>query len=136
LPRLRDPRTWLILGLVLSWLAMLILMRHEFWTFPAPEVLQRERMVRAPTMQSLVTNAVRSGVELLLLTLLLWPGRAYAVRLATTTAGLIPYYVLTTPLGITSVDQVYRRWLAIVALVLLLATILTVSRVTVRMLRT
>lgn len=135
MPRLRDPRTLLIIGLVLSWIVMLILMRSEFWTLPAPEAVQRERMVRPPTMDSLLTRAGRSAVELLLLTLLLLPGRAYAVRLALTTVGLILYYVLTTPMAITSVEQVHRRWLAAVAVVLLVATILTLSRAVARALR-
>lgn len=135
MPRLRDPRTWLLLGLLLSWIAMLILMRIEFWTLPAPEALQRERMVRLPTMQTLRTSAVQSAVEFLVLALLLWPGRAYGVRLALTSAGLLVYYVVSAPMAITSVEQVHRRWLAAVAVVLLLATVGIFLRAAVRVLR-
>jgi hypothetical protein len=134
-PRLRDPRTLLIIGLLLSWIVMLLLMRSEFWTLPAPEALQRERMVRPPTMQDLLTLALRSAGEILVLILLLWPGGGYAVRLSLTAVGLILYFVATAPMALTSVEQIHRRWLAAVAVVLLVATILTLLRAAVRALR-
>jgi hypothetical protein len=135
MPRLRDPRIWLLLGLALSWLVMLVMMWSEFWTMPAPEVLQRERMVRAPTLESLRAHVLQSAGELLVLLLLLWPGRVYVLRLAVSTAGLILYAVLSAPIALTSVQQVHRRWLSGVIIVLLVTMLVVLGRAAVRGLR-
>jgi hypothetical protein len=127
-PRLRDPRTLLILALLLSWVALLLLMRSEFWTVPPPEVLERQRMVRPPTMQDLRALALQSAAETLTLTALLWPGRAYTLRLGLAAGGLVPYFILTAPLALTSVEQVHRRWLAALTLVLVAAAVLLLAR--------
>jgi hypothetical protein len=106
----------LLLG---SWIAMLALMRIEFWTVPPPEALARERMVRLPTPETLRGTALRSTAEVALLLLATIPGRAWVSRVALAGGMLALYFVLGAPLSVTSVEQVHRRWLALVALALL-----------------
>lgn len=133
--RLRNARVLLIMLLVVSWVVMLALMWRQFWTPPPPELLEQGRMVRPPTLAALGMVVVWSALELAVLTTLLWPGRYYRPRLAMTAVLLVPYFIFTTPLGINSVEQVHRRWLALIAALLLAGVAVSAVMALVRALR-
>ena len=118
-------RTALAAGIALGWLAMVALMWKRLWTPPPPEVLQAPRMVQPPTPGRFGRAVAASAGELATLLLLLWPGwrRLYGLRLGVAAVGLSAWFLFTTPLGLSSVEQVHRRWLALVAAVLLLTAV-------------
>ena len=101
---------------------MLALQWRAFWTPPPAELLEQQRMVRPPTLEGLAAGVGRSAAELAAILLLVWRGRLWAARVAV--AGLVTatYFVWSAPaVGVNSVEQVHRRWLAFVAATLLAA---------------
>jgi hypothetical protein len=113
-------------GLVLSWSVMLVRMWIAFWSVPSAELLERQRMVQAPTFATLRWEIAQSAVELAILGFVLWPGwhRFYLLRLLTAGFGTLAWFLLTPPLAITSVQRVHRTWLALVGALLILLAIL------------
>ena len=112
----------MLTALGLSWAVMLALMWAAFWRLPSPELLQRQRLVQPPTLASLAWEALLSALERAAFVALLWPrwARFYAARLAAAVLGGALWFVLTTPLAISSIERVHRRWLALVVLALAL----------------
>lgn len=100
-------------GLVLSWLVMLLFAWNAFSTVPSAERLEETRMTQIPTLTSVGMLLLRSGVELALLLVLLWPARRlYLTRVAAAVLGLAVWFIATVPLTVTSLAWVHRRWLA------------------------
>jgi hypothetical protein len=134
--RFFRPKSMLLGLLALSWPVMLALMWQAFWTVPPPEVLEQTRFVQPPTFGSLRHTVLLSAAELAALALWLWPGRHYVPRLLFSPILLSLYFIFTTPLGLTTVDQVHRRWLALWILLLGLIALLVALRSVVRWYRT
>jgi hypothetical protein len=120
---LRRWREGIVGALVLSWAFMLWRLWTEMWRFPSAELLERRRPVRPPTMESLGFEATLSAVELAVLCLIVWPGwrRYYAARLLAAGTLATGWFLVTTPLVITSIQRVHRQWLILVAALLLAA---------------
>jgi hypothetical protein len=116
-------RLALWLGLTAGWLVMLPYLWSAFATLPTAERLEQTRTVAIPTLQTVALLAARSALELGAVLALLWPWwqRHYAKRLLAAATGLVAWFVLTTPLSLSAVGWVHRRWLAAMTLALLLA---------------
>jgi hypothetical protein len=122
-------RLGLWFGLILGWLIMLLYLWAGFATLPSAERLEHSRMMAIPTLRTVVLLGVRSMVELGVLLLVLWPGwaRFWAARLLTSSLLLAGWFLVTTPLTLSTMDWVHRRWIAANAAVLLLAFIVVVT---------
>lgn len=128
-------RAGLWVGLIIGWLVMLLYLWSAFATFPSPERLAQPRMVRIPTLGSIALVAGRSALELAVVLALLWPrsGRAWELRLFVAAALLTGWFFATTPLSVSIVDWVHRRWLAATALALMLSLLAAlIARLTTR----
>jgi hypothetical protein len=101
-------------ALIVGWLVMLPLLWAAFATFPSAERLEQARLVPIPTLQTVALLVARSALELAAVLGLLWPWRArrYLVRILGAAALLAAWFVLTTPLSLSAVAWVHRRWLA------------------------
>lgn len=110
---------WLLL--VASWLICVWRMWVALQNVPPPEQLAQPRMMRIPTPTVFGVAVAKSGLELgVLLGLLLpWWRRYYHARLAAAAIGVSLWFVVSTPLGLSRMEWVHRRWLAIVSVTLL-----------------
>jgi hypothetical protein len=110
-------------GLVLGWLVMLLQMWSAFATVPSADRLAESRMMQIPTLQTLAALAVRSAVELGVVLVLLLPGwrSHYRLRLLGTALLLAVWFIGTTPLTLSVMHWVHRRWLAAMTLALFLS---------------
>lgn len=118
-------RQLLFLLVLLSWPIAAFLMWQQLWIVPDAEVLRVPRMVRPPTMQAFTREVLVLAAEVLVLASLLWPRRhLYAIRLLLAAAALPVWFVVTVPRGLTTVDQVHRRTIAVLILVLWLSVLM------------
>ena len=115
--------------LVVSWIAAVAYMWDALTTVPSAERLEESKLVVIPTPQTFLTAVVFSGMELAVVLAALWPWRPgfFATRLAVTALALVTWFVMTTPMDLSRMDWVHRRWLAfqIVAVVAGLVVLLT-----------
>jgi hypothetical protein len=112
-------RQLLFLLVLISWPVTAFLMWQQLWMLPDAEILRLPRMVRPPTMQAFTRETVIAAGEVLVIAALVWPRRRlYATRLLVAAAALPVWFLVTVPRGLTTVDQVHRR--AVAALILLL----------------
>ena len=119
---LAAPRFLFWLALIASWLVLLPLLWSAFSDVPSPERLQQQRTVGIPTLATLGWTIAKSFAELTAVLALAWPrGRWYAARLWAAAIGLAAWFVYSTPLGITKLEWVHRRWLAAVIVSLVVA---------------
>jgi hypothetical protein len=104
-------------ALIVGWLVLLLQVWSAFATVPSPERLEQARLVPIPTLQTVALLAGRSTLELGAVLGLLWPwrARAYLIRICTAAALLAVWFVVTTPLSLSAVAWVHRRWLAAMA---------------------
>jgi hypothetical protein len=96
---------------------MLLQLWSAFATVPSPERLEQARLVPIPTLQTVALLAGAAPRN--------WPpcwgcsGRGgpghYLIRILTAAALLAVWFVLTTPLSLSAVAWVHRRWLAAMA---------------------
>jgi hypothetical protein len=109
--------------LIVGWLVMLPQLWAAFATVPSAERLEQARLVPIPTLQTVALLVARSASEMAVVLGLLWPWRArhYLVRILGAAALLAAWFVLTTPLSLSAVAWVHRRWLAAMTGGLLLA---------------
>jgi hypothetical protein len=116
-------RLGLWLGLIVGWLVMLLYLWAGFATFPSAERLEHSRMMAIPTLRTVALLGVRSVFELAVVLVVLWPGwsRLWAARLLTASLLLAAWFLVTTPLTLSTIDWVHRRWIAANAAVLLLS---------------
>lgn len=120
-------RLALTLLLALSWLVLLPLLWQAFATLPTPERLEQSRMARIPTLGSFLYTTGRSALEFAALLALTWPRpRLYASRLAFASVALLGWFLYSTPLNVSRMEWLYRRWLALAVLALLLALLVEV----------
>lgn len=118
---------WLLL--VVSWAVAVWYMWDAMTTMPSAERLQQTRMAEIPGPRRFFTAATFSAMELAVLLAALWPWRPawYGSRLAIAALGTLTWFVVTTPMDLSRMDWVHRRWLAflvlaqVVALLVLLA---------------
>lgn len=133
---MKNPLTWRILAwsaLVLGWLYMLLQLWSAFATFPTAERLDHSRLVAIPSLGTLALLVGRSLLELGSVLAMTWPWRArlWLTRVWGAALLLAGWFLLTTPLSLSGVMWVHRRWmaatvlgLAIIGLVGLLAVML------------
>jgi hypothetical protein len=122
-------RLGLWFGLILGWLVMLLYLWAGFATFPSAERLEHSRMMAIPTLRTVALLGVRSMLELAALLVVLWPwwSRFWAARLLTASLLLAGWFLATTPLTLSTMDWVHRRWIAANAAVLLLSFLVVVT---------
>ena len=115
--------------LVAGWLIAVWFMWDALTTLPSSERLETSRLVAIPTLRTFWAAALFSGLELAILLALLWPWRPelYATRVALALLGLVTWFIITTPLDITRMDWVHRRWMAATAAVLAATLVLLLS---------
>jgi hypothetical protein len=114
---------WIVL--LLSWVVMLPALWRAFSTVPTPERLGQSRMIEIPTLETVAMIAVQSAIELSVALALLfpWRPRRYLARLWIAAVALGIWFIASTPLSLTHVAWVHRRWLAAVDGALLLAAL-------------
>jgi hypothetical protein len=102
------------LACIVGWLVMLLQLWTAFATFPTPERLEQARLVAIPTLQTVALLAGRSALELAAVLALLWPlhRRAWTRRVLAAAVLLAAWFLLTTPLSLSAIGWVHRRWLA------------------------
>lgn len=100
--------------LAVSWVVAVWYMWDAMTTVPSAERLQESRMVAIPTPRTFLTAAIFSAMELAVVLAVLWPWRPqlYASRLAATSLGVFTWFIMTTPMQLSRMDWVHRRWLA------------------------
>ena len=117
---------WLLLAL--SWAVAVWYMWDAMTTVPTPERLEDTRMTEIPGPRRFFTAAIFSAMELAVVLAALWPWRSgfWASRLAVTALGVLTWFVMTTPMDLSRMDWVHRRWLAflVVAQLAALAAVL------------
>lgn len=111
--------------LLVSWMVAVLYMWEALTTVPTADRLEESRLVAIPTARTFFAAAVFSGMELAIVLAALWPWRPayYATRLAITALGLVTWFLMTVPTGISRMDWVHRRWLAFLALVVMAAVL-------------
>lgn len=107
---------WILLAL--SWVVAVGYMWDAMATIPSAERLQESRLVEIPDPRRFFAAAAFSAMELAVVLAALWPWRPalYGTRLAVTGLAVLTWFVTTTPLGLTAMDWVHRRWLAFLVL--------------------
>ena len=100
--------------LALSWVVAVALMWDAMTTVPSAERLEESKLVVIPTPRTFFTAAIFSAMELAIVLAALWPWRSelYATRLAGTSLALVTWFIMTTPMDLSRMDWVHRRWLA------------------------
>lgn len=109
--------------LVVTWVVAVYYLWDAMTTIPSAERLERSKMVAIPTPRTFFAAAAFSAMELAVVLAALWPWRTqyYATRLAVTALVMGTWFVLTTPMQLSRMDWVHRRWLALVILTLVVA---------------
>lgn len=111
--------------LALGWIALVPMLWSAFSTLPSAERLEQSRMARIPTLGAFLFVLGKSAVELLAVLALTWPRvRGYATRLAVAALGLVAWFFFSTPLSLTRMEWLHRRWLVAMVLLLLAALVL------------
>ena len=106
--------------LIAGWLVAVWYMWEALTALPSSGQLETSRLVAIPTVRTFWAATLFSGLELAVVLALLWPWRPelYASRVALALLSLVTWFILTTPLDITRMDWVHRRWMAAMAVVL------------------
>jgi hypothetical protein len=130
-------RLALTLLLLLGWIALVPLLWSAFSTLPSAERLEQSRMARIPTLGAFLFMIGKSAAELLAVLALTWPRvRGYATRLAAAAFVLVAWFFISTPLSLTRMEWLHRRWLVAMVLLLLVALVLELALRRVRPRRT
>jgi hypothetical protein len=118
---------WVLLAL--TWVVAVAYMWDALTTVPDADRLEESRLAAIPTPRTFFTAAIFSAMELALVLAVLWPGWTsyYASRLAVMALSLVTWFIMTTPMDISRMDWIHRRWLAAMGalIVLALVTLLT-----------
>jgi hypothetical protein len=128
LRRVERFRTVFWLLLLGSWVLAVVYMWEAMSTIPSAERLEQTRLVEIPGPRRFFSAATFSLMELTVVLAALWPWRPayYGTRLAITSLAVLTWFIMTTPMDLSRMDWVHRRWLAwlvlaqVVALVVLL----------------
>jgi hypothetical protein len=124
---------WVRIGfwatLALGWIVAVAYMWDAMATIPSAERLEESKLVVIPTPQTFLTSVIFSGMELAVVLAALWPWRPayYASRLTVTTLALMAWFVTTTPMDLSRMDWVHRRWLAATTLLVLVALLVLLA---------
>ncbi|MFW5946884.1 MAG: hypothetical protein ACOCUW_00215 [Gemmatimonadota bacterium] len=112
---------WLLL--LASWVVAVWFMWEAMTAIPSAERLQESRLVEIPGPRRFLAAAVFSAMELAVVLAALWPWRTayYGSRLAVMALATMTWFVITTPLEVSRMDWVHRRWLAFLVVAQLLA---------------
>lgn len=112
---------WLLLAA--SWIVAVWYMWEAVTTVPSAERLEETRLAEIPGPRRFFTAVAFSAMELSLVLALLWPRRPelYGTRLAVAAVAIVTWFLSTTPLALSRMDWVHRRWLAFLALVTVVA---------------
>lgn len=116
---------WFRVALVLlagvSWVALIVMMWQEYHTLPTAAELADERHVRPPLPFDLYKNIGTSVVEVLFITILLWPGwtRRFILRAIAAVAVLVVWFFATVPMDLNQMEWLHRRWLALMVVAIL-----------------
>ena len=123
--RERRPRLALAALLVLGWLLAVWYMWEAMATLPSAERLETTRLVAIPTIRTFLSAVLFSALELAIVLGLLWPTwpQLYATRVAVAVLALVTWFILTTPMDLSRMDWVHRRWLVGMAAGLTLALV-------------
>lgn len=99
--------------LMVSWAIQVAYMWDALTTVPSAERLEETRMAVIPTSRTFFAAMVFSALELSVVLVALWPWRAgyYTARLSGTTLALVTWFIMTTPMDLSRMDWVHRRWL-------------------------
>lgn len=118
---------WIILGL--TWVVAVAYMWDALTTVPHADRLEASKVVGIPTPRTFFAAAIFSAMELALVLALLWPWRPnyYASRLAVAALGLVTWLISTSPMGLSRIDWVHRRWLAVMVILVGLALIVVLG---------
>lgn len=118
---------WLVFALIVaSWPIMVLLMWRALWTVPDAAVLQSPRMVPPPTLASFWLQTAMAAAEVAALAVLIWPRwRRWGLRVGLAALALPAWFLATVPNGLTTVDQVHRRGLVALVVVVWVAAIVT-----------
>ena len=112
------------LALIAGWLVLLPFLWQGFAEVPSAERLEQRHTVGIPTLATLGWTIAKSALELTAVLALAWPAaRLYATRLWLAALGLAVWFVWSTPLGITTLEWMHRRWLAGMVVVLVGAAV-------------
>jgi hypothetical protein len=111
------------LALAVSWVILLPFLWAAVTTLPSPERLDQTRTVAIPTLGSFLRVMAVSAAELAATLLIILPAwrRAYTLRLLGAAALLGVWFVFSTPMSLTRLEWVHRRWLAMLAFLLFAA---------------
>lgn len=111
---------WFVLAL--SWVVAVAYMWEAMNTIPTAERLEASRVVGIPTPRTFVAAAIFSAMEAAVVLAALWPWRAdhYATRMGVTALALVTWFIMTTPMDLSRLDGVHRRWLAFQGAVVIL----------------
>lgn len=121
-------RLALTLLLAVSWLILVPLLWRAFSTLPTPERLEQSRMAPIPTLQSFLFVTGKSALELGVVLVLTWPrAQLYASRLVVALLGLLGWFLFSTPLSVSRMEWLHRRWLALAVLALLVALVIELA---------
>jgi hypothetical protein len=114
-------------ALILGWLITLLYMWNAFATLPSAERLEQARTMPIPSLGTAAMLAARSLLELGVALLLLWPWRVrfYATRALAGAVTFGVWFIMTTPLTLSAMGWVHRRWLAAVIAVMLATFLLS-----------
>jgi hypothetical protein len=109
----RWARVGLWLVIIVSWGVQVTYMWEALTTVPSAERLEETRMAVIPTSRTFFAAVVFSALELTVVLVALWPWRPdyYTARLAGTLLAIVTWFVLTIPMGLSTMDWVHRRWL-------------------------
>ncbi|HSJ10007.1 MAG TPA: hypothetical protein VK928_08835 [Longimicrobiales bacterium] len=124
-------------ALLLTWPVMLWFAWDAFTTVPSAERLEQSRMAPIPSLRGVLLLLGRSALELCAVLALAVPReRAWVRRMLAAAAALLLYFILTTPLSVSTVSWVHRRWLAALIVMSLAAAALALAGRLVQRLRT
>jgi hypothetical protein len=112
-------------ALLLSWIVLLPVLWSAFSTVPSAERLSQSHMVEIPTLGTVVMLVGKSAAELVVVLALTlpWWRRRYLTRLWLAAVGAWAWFFASTPMGLTRMAWMHRRWLAGVAAALLVAAV-------------
>lgn len=116
----RRARIALWATLVASWVVAVVYMWDAVTTVPSADLLEESRLLGIPTSRTFVTAAIFSGMELGVVLAALWPWRPsfYASRIGLAALGVVTWFIMTTPMDLSRMDWIHRRWLTFLAVTL------------------
>lgn len=120
--RIERGARWTLWGLlVLGWVVAVGYMWDGLTTIPSADRLEQTRMAAIPTPRTFYTAAAFSAMELAVVLVALWPPWTglWSTRLACMVLALVTWFIMTTPMDLSRMDWVHRRWLAFTTLLVL-----------------